>query len=88
MAVKMTHDYGSSFAGVLAETSEAFVAAVSEILTGANDVIGSGANKLATWSERMAQRQHLVELDNRLLDDIGMDRGEALKEADKPFWRA
>ena len=88
MAVKMTHDYGSSFAGVLAETSEAFVAAVSDILTGANDLAGSGAMKLATWSERMAQRQHLMEPDNRLLDDIGMDRGEALKEADKPFWRA
>ena len=87
MAVKMTHDYGSSFAGVLAETSEAFVAAVSDILTGANDLIGGGAHKLATWSERMAQRQHLLDLDNRLLDDIGMDRGEALKEAEKPFWR-
>jgi len=40
-----------------------------------------------TWQERTDQRRHLLELDERLLRDIGLSRYDALREAAKPFWR-
>lgn len=43
--------------------------------------------KLAFMHERWRQRQHLRELDDRLLADVGLSRREALKEARKPFWK-
>lgn len=42
---------------------------------------------LATWQRRVEYRQHLLELDERLLRDIGLSRYDALKEAAKPFWK-
>lgn len=41
---------------------------------------------LGRWHERWVQRQCLRELDDRLLNDIGVTREQARKEADKPFW--
>lgn len=43
---------------------------------------------LALWAARQRQRRELGELDERLLRDIGVTRAAALREADKPFWRA
>jgi len=37
--------------------------------------------------ERWRQRQRLLELDDRLLADIGLSRREAVAEARKPFWK-
>ena len=37
--------------------------------------------------ERRRQRQHLLELDDRLLADIGISRRQAIQEARKPFWK-
>jgi uncharacterized protein YjiS (DUF1127 family) len=45
------------------------------------------AHMLTTWLQRRRQRQALVKLDRRLLEDVGVSRGEALREAAKPFWR-
>ena len=42
---------------------------------------------LATWSARHRQRRQLVDLDERLLADIGLTRVEAEAEAAKPFWQ-
>ena len=42
---------------------------------------------LRTWSERRSQRRVLAELDERLLQDIGVTRSQARFEAAKPFWR-
>jgi uncharacterized protein YjiS (DUF1127 family) len=39
------------------------------------------------WYRRWQQRQHLARLDAHLLRDIGVTHPEALREADKPFWR-
>lgn len=39
------------------------------------------------WCDRARQRQALADLDERLLRDIGMDRGAAKNEFSKPFWR-
>ena len=42
---------------------------------------------LRTWQRRDATRHHLLRLDDRLLDDMGMTREDVLAEAAKPFWR-
>jgi uncharacterized protein YjiS (DUF1127 family) len=42
------------------------------------------------WAERRAQRQALLALadEKHLLNDIGLTRTQAVREAAKPFWRA
>ena len=42
---------------------------------------------LEVWQARAAQRRALRQLEPFQLDDIGVSRAEALREADKPFWR-
>ena len=39
------------------------------------------------WLDRARQRRQLAELDDRLLRDIGVSRGDIEAEAAKPFWR-
>ena len=43
-------------------------------------------NHLQLWYERSRQRRYLARLDDRLLDDIGVDRSAAMEEVSKPFW--
>lgn len=40
------------------------------------------------WQERAEMRQRLGQMDDRMLSDIGLGRGQADAEARKPFWRA
>ena len=40
------------------------------------------------WAERRRQRRALTMLSDAMLKDIGLGRGEAAREAMKPFWRA
>ena len=44
---------------------------------------------IRAWAERRSQRTTLGELadEQHLLDDIGLTRAQALREAAKPFWR-
>ena len=46
---------------------------------------------IARWIARSRQRRALREIaertDDHLLKDMGVSRQEALREADKPFWR-
>ncbi|MES9965481.1 MAG: DUF1127 domain-containing protein [Candidatus Sedimenticola sp. 20ELBAFRAG] len=37
--------------------------------------------------QRQRQRRRLLELDDRLLKDIGISRVDAMGEGGKPFWR-
>ncbi len=37
--------------------------------------------------QRQRQRSRLLELDDRLLKDIGISRVDAMGEGGKPFWR-
>jgi uncharacterized protein YjiS (DUF1127 family) len=41
-----------------------------------------------TWGDRVRQRRHLAELDDRLLRDIGLSRAEVEGEVSRPFWAA
>jgi uncharacterized protein YjiS (DUF1127 family) len=42
----------------------------------------------AEWRLRAASRSELINLNDRLLRDIGVSRYEAVSEASKPFWMA
>ncbi|MFC6672332.1 DUF1127 domain-containing protein [Marinobacterium aestuariivivens] len=38
-------------------------------------------------AERSRSRRQLQMLDDHMLKDIGISRADAVREADKPFWR-
>jgi uncharacterized protein YjiS (DUF1127 family) len=42
---------------------------------------------LFVWQTRINDRRHLSKLDNRTLVDIGIDRADIDREAEKPFWQ-
>jgi len=39
------------------------------------------------WQIRRRDRRHLLELDDRMLRDIGFTRADLYRETSKPFWR-
>jgi uncharacterized protein YjiS (DUF1127 family) len=39
------------------------------------------------WQERAAERRRLIDMEDRMLADIGLSRSDAQAEFDKPFWR-
>ena len=41
---------------------------------------------IRTWIGRSRQRQHLAELDSRLLNDVGLTAEQVEHEISKPFW--
>ncbi len=43
--------------------------------------------RLNEYREVSRQRRQLAKLPDYLLKDIGINRADALKEADKPFWK-
>ena len=43
---------------------------------------------LREWRRRVRDRAELAGLDNRMLKDIGLTRGDAEFLSNKPFWRA
>ena len=47
----------------------------------------AGLTLIAGWIERAGQRRSLAALDDHTLRDIGITRVEAMREAEKPFWR-
>lgn len=42
---------------------------------------------LYTWQQRASERHALEQLDERLLQDMGITRGAVADEIRKPFWR-
>jgi uncharacterized protein YjiS (DUF1127 family) len=51
--------------------------------------VSAGWQLVRRWAERRGQRRALAELARlpHLLDDVGLTRAQALREAAKPFWR-
>ena len=43
---------------------------------------------LYVWQQRSVDRNHLLDMNDRLLSDMGIDRAIAMREANKPFWSA
>lgn len=42
---------------------------------------------LYEWQQRASTRHHLMTLDGRMLEDIGLSRADAEREGRKQFWR-
>ena len=59
-----------------------------EALLGVWTLPGLMADVLWLWQQRSAERDRLLQMDNRLLKDIGLNRADADREGRKPFWRA
>ena len=56
------------------------------------DAAGLGVARLVAvlgmWIERHRQRRALAALDDAMLKDIGIGRGDVVRETGKPFWQA
>ena len=63
---------------------------MQSILAKAHSILGRPMKAFATCSARSAERRALRELaqDPHLLNDIGLSRDQALREASKLFWRS
>jgi len=48
------------------------------------DAVGA---RLALWHERANSRAALLDLNDRSLNDIGLDRASAYRQGSLPFWR-
>jgi uncharacterized protein YjiS (DUF1127 family) len=70
------------------ETSRAHVPAFSfgRVLAFLAGTFVVGVETVMTRLEISRSRRQLAELDDRLLRDIGIDRGRAQYEAEKGFW--
>jgi uncharacterized protein YjiS (DUF1127 family) len=53
----------------------------------AGSVRSGWVNTLQIWLGRRRGRQELSSLDDRMLNDIGISREDALWKAGKPFWK-
>ena len=51
------------------------------------EAIVAAVLRLLVWQERGRQRKHLSELDDRMLEDIGLSRADVHNEITKPIWR-
>jgi uncharacterized protein YjiS (DUF1127 family) len=50
--------------------------------------LAAARQTIRTWRDRASTRRSLRELSLEMLEDIGVEQGEAMFEARKPFWRA
>ncbi len=58
-----------------------------ELLATLRSAAGRGLDHLLLWAERVRSRRRLLSLDDRMLQDIGIERATAEREAAMPFWR-
>ncbi|CAK0777760.1 hypothetical protein CCP2SC5_70028 [Azospirillaceae bacterium] len=47
-----------------------------------------GVETIEVWHERVVTRRCLAGMDEHQLQDIGLSSGDAIREYEKPFWRA
>ncbi len=59
----------------------------SSTAAGRSGLVAGLLDVLARWHERARSRRHLAALSDYMLRDVGIDRGLAAREADKPFWK-
>jgi uncharacterized protein YjiS (DUF1127 family) len=61
-------------------------------LQGRQATIGStllqAVENVLLWRERAKSRRVLLGMDDRMLNDIGIDRATARVEGERPFWQA
>lgn len=69
-------------------TSAPFQAAHAGVLSFVGYALGRALEIPLDWLQHDRDRRALQALDDRLLSDIGVSRGEVQQEVLKPFWRA
>jgi uncharacterized protein YjiS (DUF1127 family) len=81
----------TSAAGAHAVRSTAGLGSVSSAIASFAHNLDRRADHLVermfTWQRRIADRRSLESLDDRMLQDIGLTRGDVFVEASKPFWK-
>ena len=60
----------------------------TESMAWAVKAIAAARQNCRIWKMRATTRRALRELSPEMLHDIGVDHVDAVREADKPFWRA
>ena len=78
----------ADFSDVLGGTAMLLVDAVAGAIAGGGALMDDLIGLIGRWQARADQRRRLATLDQRLLSDIGIQREQALNEAEKPFWQA
>jgi uncharacterized protein YjiS (DUF1127 family) len=53
-----------------------------------SSLAAAAIERLLLWQERARGRRALAALSDARLKDIGLSRGAAFEEVQKPFWRA
>lgn len=61
--------------------------AISIVPFGLGCLFFAALQTVEVWYERSGQRRRLAQLDDHLLNDIGIDRLAAMEEVSKPFWQ-
>lgn len=69
-------------------TNDEMAACSYRLLMLPGHLAGQARAQLALWQERISYRQALRDMNEHLLEDVGLTRATALHEAQKPFWRA
>ena len=59
-----------------------------ESMAHAMHIMNNTARTLRNWKERASTRRALSQLSYQMLEDTGIEPGEAQRESRKPFWRA
>jgi len=59
----------------------------AEPMARASQTIAAARQTFRTWRERASSRRALSQLSYQMLEDIGVEPSEAMREASKPFWR-
>jgi uncharacterized protein YjiS (DUF1127 family) len=54
---------------------------------GLTALAAAGLGRVLRWHELARERRALLTLNERMLDDIGISRVEAEREASRPFWQ-
>lgn len=57
-------------------------------LTKSQEFLMALLSEFNQWNTRYQQREQLLEMNDHLLHDLGISRGDAQVEASKPFWKA
>ena len=99
----MRNSNASAPLGVLFSTATALVSPAHEAIARkplyeaippltVRDTVGSALRRLTTlidaWYRRVEQRRQLGQLNEHLLNDIGLEPFDVTKEQNKPFWQA
>jgi uncharacterized protein YjiS (DUF1127 family) len=68
-------------------TSDVEVSASSPVWSRVRKLLAAVVNALLVWHARSSDRGRLLDMDDRMLRDIGVSRAAVRQEAMKPFWR-